>query len=76
MKTAVEMRFFTKPLLSNGCFIFSFLVVVAQQRVYKPQYVTGLSIVSGYVISGDALLFDVLDLIFTAPTAYVGLDFH
>jgi hypothetical protein len=27
-----------KPLLSSGCSIFSYLLIVAQQRVYMPQY--------------------------------------
>jgi hypothetical protein len=29
---------FAKPLLSSGCCIFAYLAVVAQQRVYRPQY--------------------------------------
>jgi hypothetical protein len=33
---AVETRLFAKPLLSNCCFVFAYLVVVAQQRVYMP----------------------------------------
>jgi hypothetical protein len=28
----------SKPLLSNGCSIFAYLAVVAQQRLYIPQY--------------------------------------
>jgi hypothetical protein len=35
---AVETRLFAKPLLNNGCCIFAYLAVVAQQRVYMPQY--------------------------------------
>jgi hypothetical protein len=35
---AVETRLFAKPVLSNGCCIFAYLVVVAQQWVYMPQY--------------------------------------
>jgi hypothetical protein len=34
----VETCLFAKPLLSNGCFIFAYIAVVAQQRVYMPQY--------------------------------------
>jgi hypothetical protein len=30
---------FAKPLLSNGCSIFVYLAVVAQQRAYVPQYI-------------------------------------
>jgi hypothetical protein len=29
---------FAKPLLSNGCCIFAYLMFVAQQQVYMPQY--------------------------------------
>jgi hypothetical protein len=35
---ALETRFFPQLLLSNGCCIFAYLVVVAQQRFYMPQY--------------------------------------
>jgi hypothetical protein len=35
---AVETRLFAKPLLSDGCCIFAYLAVVAQQWVYMPQY--------------------------------------
>jgi hypothetical protein len=31
---AVGTYLFAKPLLSNGCSIFAYLVVVAQQQVY------------------------------------------
>jgi hypothetical protein len=30
-------RLFAKPLLSDGCCIFAYLAVVAQQWVYMPQ---------------------------------------
>jgi hypothetical protein len=30
---------FAKPLLSNGCCTFAYLVLVAQQWVYMPQYI-------------------------------------
>jgi hypothetical protein len=30
---------FAKSLLSNDCCIFAYLAVIAQQRVYKPQYI-------------------------------------
>jgi hypothetical protein len=36
---AVESRLFAKLLLSNRCCIFAYLAVVAQQRVYMPQYI-------------------------------------
>jgi hypothetical protein len=35
---AVQTCLFAKPLLSNGCCIFAYLVVVAQQWVYTPHY--------------------------------------
>jgi hypothetical protein len=35
---AVEARLFAKQLLNNGCCIFVYLAVVAQQGVYMPQY--------------------------------------
>jgi hypothetical protein len=34
---SVETHLFAKPSLSNGCCIFAYLAVVAQQRVYMPQ---------------------------------------
>jgi streptomycin 6-kinase len=36
---AMETRLFAKPLPSKGYCIFVYLAVVAQQRVYMPQYV-------------------------------------
>jgi hypothetical protein len=33
---AVKTRLFAKPLLSNGCYIFAYLAVVVQLRVYMP----------------------------------------
>jgi hypothetical protein len=33
---AMETRLFAKPLLSNVCFIFAYLTVIAQQRVSMP----------------------------------------
>jgi hypothetical protein len=35
---AVETCLFEKPLLGNGCCIFAYLAVVAQQQVYMPEY--------------------------------------
>jgi hypothetical protein len=35
---AYQRPLFTEPLLSSGCFIAAYFVVVAQQRVYVPQY--------------------------------------
>jgi hypothetical protein len=35
---AMETCLFVKPLPSNGCCIVAYFVVVAQQRVYMPQY--------------------------------------
>jgi hypothetical protein len=35
---AVQTCLFAKPLLSNGCYIFAYIAVVAQQGVYMPQY--------------------------------------
>jgi hypothetical protein len=46
---AVQTCLFAKPLLSNGYRVFVYLAVVAQQRVYMPQYAgwLGLSHNSG-----------------------------
>jgi hypothetical protein len=33
---------FAKPLLSNGCCIFAYFAVVAQQCVYMPQYIADM----------------------------------
>jgi hypothetical protein len=35
---AVGACFFANPLLSNWCYIFAYLEVFAQQRVYMPHY--------------------------------------
>jgi hypothetical protein len=35
---AVETCLFAKLLLSNSCCMFAYLMVIAQQRVYMPQY--------------------------------------
>jgi hypothetical protein len=37
---AIGTCLFEKPLFSNGCCIFDHLVVVAQQRIYMPLYIT------------------------------------
>jgi hypothetical protein len=50
----VETCLYAKPLLSDGCCIFACLAVVAQQRVYMPQYNVKnlLSSVRMYCIGG------------------------
>jgi hypothetical protein len=35
---AVQTCLFTKPLLSNDCYIFAYIAVVTQQQVYMPHY--------------------------------------
>jgi hypothetical protein len=37
--SVAKTRSFGKPLRSNGCCIFAYIAVVAQQRVYMPQYI-------------------------------------
>jgi hypothetical protein len=34
----METRLFAKPLLSNGCRILAYSLVVAEQRICVPQY--------------------------------------
>jgi hypothetical protein len=52
---AVKICLSAKPLLSNGCCIFAYLLVVAQQWVYMPQCVKHLEIIiDTYITSSVA----------------------